>query len=315
MTRWPFLLASVVVASSLLAWLEWPRAGGGDVAAPSAAETPLEPTPPRRVPPTGPQALITASRPLSVHQFRPRLGARAAIVVDSASGEVLWAYRARARLPIASTTKIMTAVLAIERLGPRDVVAIGRSVPRVEPLREGLRVGERVPVWKLLYGLLLFSGNDSALALAIGTAGSRGAFVGLMNRRAVELGLRDTHFSTPSGVVDRHNRSSARDLAALARYAMRNPRFRAIVSTRVKRVAWPAPTYGKVYVNKNRLLTTYGGADGVKTGWTTVADHCIVASARRGGVRLIAVALGSEDAFKDARRLLNYGFRLARSRR
>ena len=134
-----------------------------------------------------------------------------------------------------------------------------------------------------------------------------------MNRKARALGLRDTHFSSPSGLADRDNYSTAWDLAALARYAMRDARFRVIVRTRRKRVDWAPPTYSKVYVNKNDLLRTYSGADGVKTGWTTLARHCLVASARRGRVRLVAVALGSDDAFRDARRLLDYGFRITRA--
>jgi serine-type D-Ala-D-Ala carboxypeptidase (penicillin-binding protein 5/6) len=203
----------------------------------------------------------------------------------------------------------MTAVLALERLGYAQRVRISPLVPRAAPIREGLRAGERVRTWKLLYGLLLYSGNDDALALAIASGGSRAVFIRLMNEKAHELHLSDTHFSTPSGVVDRGNRSSAWDLAALTRYALRKPVFRRIVRTRIAHVRWSAPTYEKVYVNKNDLLRTYRGADGVKTGWTTLAGHCLVASARRGRARLIAVVLGSSDPYRDARRLLNYGFR------
>jgi D-alanyl-D-alanine carboxypeptidase len=203
----------------------------------------------------------------------------------------------------------MTALLTLEALAPDEVVTIHPSVPRAYPFREGLRAGERVPVWKLLYGLMLYSGNDDALALAIAAGGTRGRFIALMNHRARELGLADTHFSTPSGVVDRDNYSSVWDMAALTRQAMKHPRFRAIVRTRVKSVAWEAPTYRKVYVNKNRLLGTYAGADGVKTGWTTKAGHCLVASATRRGMRLIAVVLRSGDALRDVRSLLDYGFR------
>lgn len=111
-------------------------------------------------------------------------------------------------------------------------------------------------------------------------------------------------------MIDRGNFSTAWDLAALTRYARRQPRFRQIVRTRIKRFAWPAPTFSKIYVNKNPLLSTYRGADGVKTGWTTKARHCLVASAHRGGVHLIAVVLGSPDALTDARRLLDYGFKV-----
>src|SRR5205823_10455476 len=180
--------------------------------------------------------------------------------------------------------KIMTALLAVERLRPTQVIRIARSVPRVAPFKEGLRAGERVPAWKLLYALMLYSGNDDALALAIGVSGSRGAFVHLMNERARALGLHDTHFAGPSGLVDADNYSSAWDLAALSRYALRNPWFRKVVRTRIERVKWSAPTYGKVYVNHNHLLGAFRGADGIKTGWTTVASHCLVASASRHGV-------------------------------
>jgi D-alanyl-D-alanine carboxypeptidase (penicillin-binding protein 5/6) len=252
--------------------------------------------------------LLVSVRPRFHYRFVPPLRARAAILVDARSGTVLWARRAHARLPIASTTKVMTALLALERLAPRQLVSVPRGVLRIPLVREGLRPGEQVQARKLLVGLLVFSGNDDAATLADAVAGSRGAFVRLMNRRARELGLRETHFSNPSGVIDRGNRSSAADLAALTRYAMRDPRFRSAVRTRIARVKWHAPTFEKVYVNKNPLLFTYRGADGVKTGWTTVARHCIIASAHRHHVRLIAVVLGSNDAAGMARRLLDFGF-------
>ena len=233
---------------------------------------------------------------------------RSAILVDATSGRVLWARYAHRRLPIASTTKIMTAILAMERLKPHDVVTVDRAVARVPPFTEGLRPGERVEAWKLFYGLLLYSGNDDALALAVAAGGTRSRFVALMNERAQALGLRDSHFRSPSGLLDRDNYSSAWDLAALTRYALWNPRFRAVVRTRVKRVPWPPPVGHKIYVSKNHLLGAYRGADGVKTGWTTKAKHCLVASAHRGGVRLIAVVLGADDSYGDVKKLLNWGF-------
>jgi serine-type D-Ala-D-Ala carboxypeptidase (penicillin-binding protein 5/6) len=277
----------------------------------AAASTPpakIVRTPPRRAA-TQPLLLATAA---PRHAFVPRLTASSAILVDARSGRVLWALRPHLRRLVASTTKIMTAVLALDRLGPHAVVTVTRSVPRVPLVKEGLRAGERVQAWKLFYGLLLYSGNDDALALAIGSAGSRPEFVSLMNLEARRLGLHDSHFSSPSGVIDRDNYSSAWDLAALTRYALRNPRFRAIVRTSRKEVAWTPPTFAKVYLNKNLLLTTFRGADGVKTGWTTKAGHCLVASAHRGDKRLIAVVLHARDPYGDARRLLGYGFRVAR---
>jgi D-alanyl-D-alanine carboxypeptidase len=267
---------------------------------PAAAATPV-----RRPAPRPLRLLLPALPP--PHTFSRPLHTPEAILVDAATGRVLYARRPHQQRPIASTTKIMTAVLAIELLDPAHQVRIPWYVPRTAPFREGLRRGERVPVWKLLYGLMLFSGNDDAVALAAATGG-KAHFIRLMNDKARQLGLRNTRFTTPSGVLDRGNHSSAWDLAALARYAMESPRFRTLAATRTKHVPWSAPTFEKVYVNKNHLLGHYRGADGVKTGWTTLAGHCLVASAHRGGRRLIAVVLHSTDPYGDARRLLNFGF-------
>ncbi|MGE5273441.1 MAG: D-alanyl-D-alanine carboxypeptidase family protein [Verrucomicrobiota bacterium] len=249
-----------------------------------------------------------------VHQSGPLPGrgihvtAKGAVLIDAADGTVLWAKHQHRRLQVASTTKIMTAIVAMERLLPHDVVTVDRSVRRVAPIKEGLRPGEKVEAWKLFYGTLLFSGNDSALALAIAAGGTRSRFVVLMNEKARELDLKETHFRSPSGLIDRDNYSTAWDMAALARYAMWNPRFRAVVRTRVKLVPWAPPTYAKEYVNKNHLIGSYPGANGVKTGWTTVAKHCLVASVRRNGVWLIAVVLGADDSYGDAKKLFAYGF-------
>jgi len=255
----------------------------------------------------GTRLLLPAAPRFERAGVRP-ISAPAAILVDENTGAVLWARRPHERRPIASTTKIMTGILALEHLPLTKVIHINPLVTRVALNREGLRAHERVPVWKLMYGLLLFSGNDDALALGIATSGSRGAFLRLMNEKARALGLRDTHYTSPSGVVDRGNYSSAYDLAALARYAMAVPRFRAVTRTHIARVKWAKPTYAKTYLNKNLLIGTYRGADGVKTGWTTIAGRCLVAAARRGGRSLIAVVLHSPDPYGDARRLLNFGF-------
>ncbi len=261
----------------------------------------LRPGADRRPPP-----LLVLRRPLA----HPKLGLRApsAILIDADTGTVLWAKGARLRRPIASTTKIMTALVAMSRLRPHHVVVVPRQATRVPPSKEGLRAGERVPAWKLFYGLLLASGNDTAVALAVAAGGSRGRFLAMMNAKARQLGLRDTRFASPSGLLDDGNYSTAWDLAALARYAMRNARFRAVVRTREKTVSWSPPVHAKRYRNHNKLLWRYPGADGIKTGWTTRAGGCLVASARRYGIRLIAVVLGTPDIYGDATRLLDYGF-------
>jgi D-alanyl-D-alanine carboxypeptidase len=251
---------------------------------------------------------LLAGGALVSHTFKPSLLGSTAILVDEKTGRVLWERRAHERRQVASLTKIMTAMIALRKLRPHDIVQVDKSVPRVPLVREGLRTGEQVETWKLMYALLLYSGNDDALALAIAAGGDKWQFVREMNAEAKMLGLSDTHFVSPSGVVDVDNYSSAWDLAALTRVAMRNPRFRTIVRTRVKHVSWAAPTYSKIYVNNNRLLSTYPGATGVKTGYTHKAGPCVVVSATRGGVSLIAVVLDSNDMYTDAKRLLDFGF-------
>jgi len=278
-------------------------------ARPAAAPTPVQKrkpfTPPHQA--ARPETLLFGGGAVAAPP--PRLPARAAILVDAGTGRVLWGHRPHRRLPVASTTKIMTALLALRQLGPDAVVTVPPAATRVPLVKEGLRPREHVKAWKLFYGLLLFSGNDDAAALGIASAGTRAGFVARMNAEARALGLRDSHFSTPSGVIDEGNYSSAWDLAALTRVALRDPRFRAIVGKRIVHVPWSAPTFEKVYVNKNPLIGTYPGANGVKTGWTTLAGHCLVASATRDGRTLVAVVLHDANATADARRLLNLGFR------
>jgi D-alanyl-D-alanine carboxypeptidase len=265
-------------------------------------------TPKAPVHKAAPERLL-AGGSLVAHTFTPKLLGAAAILVDARTGRVVWADHAHERRQVASTTKIMTALLALRALRPNDVVTVDKTVPRVPLVREGLRAGERVKAWKLFYAMLLYSGNDDALALAIAAGGSKPAFIEQMNAEAVKLGLHDTHFVSPSGVVDVDNYSSAWDLAALTRVAMRNARFRSIVRTHVIHVSWAAPTFSKIYINNNRLVGTYAGATGVKTGYTHKAGPCLVASATRGGVSLIAVVLDSPDMYTDTKRLLNFGFR------
>jgi serine-type D-Ala-D-Ala carboxypeptidase (penicillin-binding protein 5/6) len=251
------------------------------------------------------QPLVYRSGGLPAHGIR--VTARSAILIDGSTGQALWGKRSQMRLPIASTTKIMTAVVAMERLAPDTVVTVPVAATRVEPSKEGLRAGEKVKAWKLFYGLLLYSGNDDAVALATAAGGTRSRFVSLMNEKARALGLLHTHFRGPSGLLDLDNYSTAWDLAALTRYALWQPRFRTIVRTRVKRVTGTKPIGWKIYVNHNKLLGTYPGADGVKTGWTTKAKHCLVASVHRNGMHLIAVVLGSDDAYTDVKKLFAFG--------
>ena len=237
-----------------------------------------------------------------------RIGAPAAILVDEDTGRVLWAERPHERRKIASLTKIMTATLALNEVPWQSTVTVARSVTRVPLVREGLRTGERVKAWTLFYSRLLLSGNDDANQLAISSAGSVHAFLREMNDEAHTLGLRDTHYTSPSGIRDHGNYSTPWDLAALTRYALRNPRFNDLVRTKEIHVRWAAPTNSKIYVNNNFLLRSYRGANGVKTGYTSESGWCLVATATRHGRRLIAVVLDSPNLYADAKQLLNLGF-------
>jgi D-alanyl-D-alanine carboxypeptidase len=310
--RGPRVLAVLLVAAAAAALGVYLGTRHGSTEQAAAAGRPhatVRKTPPKhRALVVRPERLVIG--PALVREpLSPPLSARAAIVVDADTGRVVWARHPHQRLPIASTTKIMTALLALRQLRPHDIVTIDPAATRVPLVREGLRPNEHVQAWKLFYGLLLFSGNDDAFALAVGAAGSRPAFVREMNDEAQRLGLHDSHFRSPSGVEDVDNYSSAWDLAALTRVAMRNARFRKIVRTQRREVPWGPPTYAKIYLNKNLMLTRYPGANGIKTGFTTKAGHCLVASATRHGVTLIAVVLHSNDDYGEAARLLDLGFR------
>jgi D-alanyl-D-alanine carboxypeptidase (penicillin-binding protein 5/6) len=264
---------------------------------------------------TPPQAGPKPQAPLRLLHGAPLLGgdhvrvrAPAAILVDADTGSVLWARRPHERRKIASLTKIMTATLALREVPWGSKVKVDKRATLVPLVKEGLRTGERVKAWKLFYALLLYSGNDDAAQLAITSAGSIHGFLRQMNDEARKLGLRDTHYTTPSGVIDRGNYSTPWDLAALTRYAFRNPRFDRLVKTKRIQVRWSAPTNSKIYLNNNYLLHEYTGANGVKTGYTRESGWCLVASATRHGKRLIAVVLDSPNMYADARRLLNLGF-------
>jgi D-alanyl-D-alanine carboxypeptidase (penicillin-binding protein 5/6) len=273
--------------------------------APARPRTPATPTVPHTVPQRPPR-LLHGTPLLAGDHVRVR--APAAILVDADTGRVLWAKRAHERRKIASLTKIMTATLALREVPWHSTVTVNREVTQVPLVREGLRTGEHVKAWKLFYSLLLYSGNDDANQLAISSAGSVRAFLDEMNAEALRLGLRDTHYTSPSGIRDRGNYSTAWDLAALTRYAFRDPRFDRLVRTKRIQVRWAAPTNSKIYVNNNFLLHQYTGANGVKTGYTHEAGWCLVASATRHGRKLIAVVLDSPNLYGDARRLLNLGF-------
>jgi D-alanyl-D-alanine carboxypeptidase (penicillin-binding protein 5/6) len=230
----------------------------------------------------------------------PEISAAAAIVVDGRNGEVMFAKAADARRSIASTTKLMTALLALERAEPGEVF----TAPPYDALpvesQINLSAGERMRLGDLLEGLLLESANDAAVTLAEGISGSRAAFVAEMNDRAAELGLEDTSYANPIGFDDPSNYSTARDLADLSVHLMRRPRFRRIVDTPVARLE--SGSRPRVIDNRNRLVARYPWVTGIKTGHTIQAGDVLVGSARgRGGGKVISVVLGEpSEAVRDA---------------
>ena len=230
---------------------------------------------------------------------RPDPTAKAALLVDVDTKTILYERQMTLRLPQASTTKIMTAILALEQGRLDDRVTVPANLQADGSLM-GLQSGETLTLKELLYGLLLPSGNDAALVIAQHISGSVESFVAAMNAKAQAIGLTDTHFENPHGYDSPNHYSSARDLWRLAVYALENPVFAEIVSTPVAKVT------GRDLTNRNEMLISYPDADGVKTGTTDLAGECLVVTVRRNGHRALAVVLGSQDRYADARALLDY---------
>lgn len=221
-------------------------------------------------------------------------------------GRVLYEKNADEFLPIASTTKIMTAMVVLETCGLSEKVVIPPECADVEGSGMGLTPGETLSVEDLLCGLMLQSGNDAAVALAIHAAGSVEAFADRMNERAAALGLTKTHYVNPHGLDAEGQGSTARELAVIAQAAMENETFRRIVSTERKTIG------DQTYVNHNRLLRTYPGAVGVKTGYTMAAGRILVSCAERSGMSLLCVTIDDADDWNDHTALLDWGFQAFR---
>ena len=266
--------------------------------------------------PREPDALIEAEPapdvPLAgVDAFHVRLRKppRAGLVFDVDTGEVLWRRRPLLEMPMASLTKIMTALLVVERSRPRDPVRITRAALRYTGSGVGLLPrGRRVRLEALLNGLMIVSGNDAAIALAVHLAGSERRFVAMMNERAARWGLECTHFASSHGLED-GNRSCPRDLAVMTRLAMAEPRIRRVVRRRQVDFRFPIKG-GRLYLYGHNPLIRMGypGAIGLKTGYTDAAGRCFVGVARQGGRRLAVVLLNSADPSKHAPKLLDAAF-------
>ncbi|MSQ41988.1 MAG: D-alanyl-D-alanine carboxypeptidase [Dehalococcoidia bacterium] len=295
------LLASILLVACATA----SGSEGGPPAPPAVTASVPEPAAPAVVmrlrAPFAPPPIQTTSPP------PPSLSAEGAVVLDEGSGAVLYERNAHTPLAPASVTKIMTALIALERGNPEDLVTVQIDSRRMRGSTVmGLVPDEQLTLQDLLYGMMLPSGNDAAAAIAEHIAGTQAAFVELMNRHAEVLGLLNTHFANPHGLDATGHYSSAYDLALLAREAMARPDFQRLVNARY----WEAQGTINSYrmFNSNALLTWYSGADGVKIGYTRSARQTIVASATRDGHRVYAVALRSPDRNFDASVLLSWAF-------
>ena len=231
--------------------------------------------------------------------------AKAACVLEMETGRVLFCYNEYARLPMASTTKVMTALLAIERGSLNAPVTCSKNAYGVPGTTIYLTEGETLTLRDMLLGLMLASGNDAAVAIAEHIGGSAGQFVAMMNARARELGATSTHFSNPHGLPDDTHVTTALDLARIARAAMQNETFRELVATQDAVIPWAGRSQMRRLHNKNRLLASYPGATGIKTGYTSRAGRCLVFGASRDGMELVGVLLGCADWFDEAERLMD----------
>ena len=230
------------------------------------------------------------------------ISAKSAALVDAQTGRVLYEKQADQQSLIASTTKIMTALVVCEQCNVLDRVRIPKEAVGIEGSSMYLQAGEVLTVQELLYGLMLHSGNDAAVALAIYCGGTVEGFAELMNDKAHRLGLKDTHFVNPNGLDTPGHYSTARDMAVLAAYAMDNPIFAQTVSTKTVNVG------SRGLRNHNKLLWQVEGADGVKTGYTKAAGRILVSSATRQGRRLICVTMNDPNDWQDHKSLLENGF-------
>lgn len=293
------LVAGVVLLSV------WLSGGGGDPGAEGACAEPGD----CAVLPAAVTPAPTASRPLSDPGAPPpAITAQAYVVLEEPCGAVLHSLNPHQQRPPASLTKIVTALVTADRAALGDIVPVTVNGPELSADSDatvmGLEPGQRLSVRDLLYGLLLPSGNDAAIQLAEHISGSEPAFVALMNEKAAQLGLEDSHFTNPHGLHDAALYTSAYDIAMLGRELLHNPDLAAIVRTKTHQPDWDGPEVK----NLNLLLGQYPGAIGVKTGFTDEAGKTMVAAAERDGRRIIVSVLNSQELYVDAPALLDWAF-------
>lgn len=236
------------------------------------------------------------------------ISAECAVVIAEQTGEVVFQKNENLRHSMASTTKIMTALIAAESGRLNDEISVSADMLLVEGTSMGLVDGDSVSLRELVYGMLLASGNDAANVTAVHLGGSVENFAKLMNQKAVQIGMKNTSFVTPSGLDDEKHYSTAYDMALLGRYAVQNPVIRSVCSAKKATLTYGNPPYKRTLYNHNRLLSSYEYALGIKTGFTKKSGRCLVSYAQKDGVGLIGVTLNASDDWNDHRKMLDHGF-------
>lgn len=250
---------------------------------------------------------------IAVLAEEPKVNAISAVVVDGDTGRILWGKNENKPMAMASTTKIMTALVALENSDITKETTVSKNATLASPVKMHLAVGEKLTIEQLLYAMMLQSYNDSAVAVAEAVGGSVEKFCTMMNEKAKEIGCSDTVFETPNGLDKGNHHSTAEDMSKIGVYALKNQNLMKIMNTRDYTFKSSKTTYS--FVNKDRLLSEYEGAIGMKTGFTGKAGHCFVGAANRGDITLVSVVLasgwgtaGKSRKWIDTKALLNYGF-------
>lgn len=252
--------------------------------------------------------ILFLSMPFASAEPKIDILAKSAILVVVDTGEILYEKNAHERLPMASTTKIMTSLIALESDYLQKEIVVKKAMSSVEGTSMGLLEGDRVTIKALVYGMMLKSGNDAANAVALTLADSKEDFAELMNQKAKELKMYNTNFETASGLDSKNHYSTAYDMSLLGCEAVNNPQLAYICSQKEKTLYFGNPPYRRVLKNHNRLLWDYDGADGIKTGFTKKSGRCLVSTAKRNGVKLLAVTLNAPNDWQDHKKLFDYGF-------
>ncbi|GBG54987.1 serine-type D-Ala-D-Ala carboxypeptidase [Sporomusaceae bacterium FL31] len=236
------------------------------------------------------------------------LTAKSAIVMDARTGKVLYARDAESKRYPASTTKMMTLIVALEHGNLDEMVTTSQNASSTEGSSLWLAPGEQLKLMDMLYGIMLISGNDATVAVAEHISGSVEKFAKLMTEKAHTIGAANTNFTNSSGLPDPNHITTAHDLAKIAAYGYKNPIFSQIVSTQKKIIPWPGKDHDRELYNENKMLWLFDGGNGVKTGYTDAAGRCLVSAAKRNDIQLVAVVLDSDHMWDDSIALLDYGF-------